>query len=264
MKHLYAPVIVHTAVFVVAFTLTTFLHELAHAVAAIAFGIPAKIFHSYVSYPDDMATPVQRAIIAASGPLFSAIQGTFAVFALRTKHLTPCFRLFWLWISIIGMVVFLGYIAIGPLVPYGDTGKVYAGLGLSRPVSIPLSVLALTGIGLLFRYFTRYFAGVIRLLHRDTGLSYHRLVLLFLGIPVVAGTVINVIVSLPAPTFISLVFPMIFPFMMIPTILRLYHSKWPPVELNDNSLAKMVYWPVLAMVLLVVFLRLLTSGVHLG
>ncbi|HET9651008.1 MAG TPA: hypothetical protein VFP36_02400, partial [Usitatibacter sp.] len=56
-----------TILFSAAYLLNGVLHEVAHAIAAIALGIPAVLFQYRVDIRAEDAAPWEHAVIAASG-----------------------------------------------------------------------------------------------------------------------------------------------------------------------------------------------------
>jgi len=253
------------AVFVIAFACTTFFHELAHALTALAAGIAPVLYHTYVSYNDAGVPPAQQALVAASGPLFSLLQAVCFLWALKRRKKNDLVAWLFFWLAEIGMIVFFGYILMGPFVPYGDTGKVYRLLAVPSFLPLTLAVLA---VFVLRSFFKRMVAPARVLLvatHHATGSTTSQPLNRYYALPVCAGTVLNTLLSLPAPTVMSLAFPLILPLVLLPTWLRLRKEGLPDLPAkNDVSPDRtMARWPVIAIILLLILSRLLAAGLQL-
>jgi len=253
------------SVFVVGFALTTFLHELAHALAAKMLNIDPVLFHSYVSYTDLDVSEINQLYIAGAGPLFSLLQSIVFIGLFRSRVRVDFTVLLYLWLAIMGMIVFLGYMMIAPFASYGDTGRVYAILSVPGYVGLILSAVALTATIYFFKKMTPFIAAIISQLKNKTGIDDKKAVSLFFVTPLVVGTVFNVLISLPAPTPISLVLPFVISLTMIPSALRLQGLIFSSKEnsLFDVRLLERTYWPVAAMALMIVISRVLAAGIKL-
>lgn len=253
------------SVFVVAFGLTTFLHEFAHAITAKLLGVESILFHTYVSYDNSTTLAIHQIYILSSGPLFSLLQALGFLMLLRKRDKIDFIAFFYLWMGIIGIVVFLGYIMMGPFVPYGDTGRIYAILSIPSYISFSLSILALIAIIFFFRKLTPVFANFLFSLKAVTEFESQKTFMLIFGFPLFVGTVINILISLPAPTMMSLAFPIAVPLTMIPTAIRLSKSSW-AVDKNSskaNNFSKRTYWPIVAMIMIIVISRILAIGINI-
>ncbi|MCB1221784.1 MAG: hypothetical protein H7A35_08020 [Planctomycetales bacterium] len=249
-----------TSVFVIAFALTTFLHEIAHALVAVACNVACTLYHTSVNYKDPDVPDASRIAIAAAGPLFSLLQGMLGL--LLARRLSPGMaRLFWLYCGSMGMMVFLGYIAIGPFVPYGDSGQIIRILSLGQSLTIPLAVLAMFGLAWTFRSITRPLRD--DLLHIRQGMSEPRPSIAILALlPLLVGGVLNVALSLPAPTFLSLVLPVSVSLAMLPAAIRIA-LKARPEDAPEMGIGSVTWMPVIAMLLLLALSRVLAIGISL-
>lgn len=128
------------------------LHELGHFLAAYAFGLNPQLHHNFV-YIDPRNVPdAQLLWIAAAGPLGSLLVGVVCLAAERQIRPKSAGTLLLLWMGLHGVLLFLGYLFIAPFFREGDTGKVFALLGLPEWLIILLSV---GSIGLVTRLFVR-------------------------------------------------------------------------------------------------------------
>lgn len=251
------------AVFVVAFALTTFFHEFAHAVVAKVLHVYPVLFHSYVSYDNTGVLAVHQLYIAVVGPLVSFSQAVFFLILLRLKFRFDLLGLLFLWLAIMGMVVVCGYVIMGPFVPYGDTGKIYEILPIPKIATYLFSVGALFVLIYFFRRITPKFTGFLYQLKKENGYSTQKTLRLFIGIPVIMGTIINVLFSLPAPTLMSLAFPIVITLTIIPTIISLKNSGLATYgnSFLENNFVNKSYWPIFLMILLIILSRILSVGI---
>ena len=251
------------AVFVVAFALTTFFHEFAHAIIAKVLHVYPVLYHTFVSYDNTGTLAVHQLYIAAAGPFVSFSQAVFFLILLRLKFRFDLLGLLFLWMAIMGMVVVCGYVMIGPFIPYGDTGKIYEILPIPKIVTYIFSVGALFVLIYFFRRITPKFTGFLYQLKMENGYDTPKTLKLFIGIPLIIGTVINVLFSLPAPTMISLAFPIIIPLIMIPSVVRLNNSDLSTYgdSFLENNFADRTYWPIVLMILLIILSRILAVGI---
>lgn len=254
-----------TSAFVVGFALTMFLHELAHAVVAKIVHVDPVWFHSYVSYDSSTTPQMDQLYIAAAGPLFSLIQSLLFLKLLSKRIKADFVTFLHLWMGIMGMVVFLGYVMIGPFVPYGDTGKVYDILSIPTYASLSFSAIALIFIIYFFRKATPIIGRFVRHLNIETKYTQKKAALFLFVIPLVIGTIINVLISLPAPTTISLIFPIAISLTMLPTAIRL---KGFLLSSDRRALSKIVYLnrkylPLILLTLVILVSRILAKGIHL-
>lgn len=123
-----------------AYIITILLHELAHFLPAIMLGYDATLFHNRVLH-SGVENVWHSGLIAGAGPLFSLLQALICFKLIQTIR-SDYMALFLLWMAISGFVMFFGYVMIGPFVPIGDTGKVFALIGLPVWVQILLAILA--------------------------------------------------------------------------------------------------------------------------
>ena len=263
MKHLKA-IVNLTAVFVTAFALSTLVHEAVHGLVAKAVGEHPVLFHSYVSYPDAAPPPLHRVYIAGSGPMISLLLGVVFLLLLRNHTAVNFITFFYLWMAVIGAFVFLGYMMLGPFVDYGDTGQVYSALEVPKYVSVPIAVLAFIAMAAFFRKLTPVLGSMMQGIKSFNQFDRRKTLWLYFIVPLLAGTLINVLLSLPAPTAMSLAFPVLMPFIMLPLAMRLFKSDklW-------NSLEKklLIYtrspWPMIIVVVMIIISRMLVSGIKL-
>lgn len=255
------------SVYVTAFALSTYLHELAHAFAASLLGVHSTLFHTYTSYPSASAAAnpeLARVLIAAAGPLFSLLQMLAGWLLLRLRRQDGgLWRLLYIWLTMCGAIIFFGYLAIGPFVPDGDTGKIIAGLGITRNVALMLSALGIAAVLPLPRLFAVTLGEIIGSLRTaapglpgPAWLSLHVM-------PLLAGAGFCVLLSLPAPTPISLAAPICISLVMISMGFRLARipALHGPAQTDLAATVRPALWPLLLMLAMLILSRVMAMGI---
>jgi hypothetical protein len=135
------PLVNSTVAFALALLLMITVHELGHAVAALAQG------HHPVLRPfsvDTGAAPgAQRVVTAAAGPLLSVVTGLLVLaMPLRGR---PFVRLAILWFGLLSVQEFNGYLTTGPFVADGDIGVVLGESGAQGWLGVVLLVVGVAG-----------------------------------------------------------------------------------------------------------------------
>lgn len=127
-----------------AFIATTVLHELAHAIAAIACGRSAVLYNNRVEHPREVDAAVSTAahvIGSAAGPFFSLLQGILVLLWLRARRpRSGTVQLFLIWFSFHGFMNFAGYLFSTPFAPTADMGNIARHLGLPVMATIAMSI----------------------------------------------------------------------------------------------------------------------------
>ena len=194
--------------FVLSFILTTIIHEGAHAIMAKLCGLHPILHHNYVSTPDrESATTLAQILIPAAGPLMSLLQGIIALILLRRIEKKSLVTLFYLWLSVLGFINFGGYLMLTPLVPYGDTGKVFTLLNSPQWLKWLVAFVAVMSLMKLISSLTPDYEHQLPKSARDEPYVPGRFANILIALPVLAGCVVTSLLSLPVPTVISIVYP---------------------------------------------------------
>jgi hypothetical protein len=135
------PLVNSTVAFCLALMVMVTLHELAHAVAALALGLHPVVHLGSVD--TGALTAAQKATTNAVGPLFSLVSGLLLL-ALPHRG-TPFVRLFVLWLGLLSVQELNGYLMTGPFVSEGDVGVVLRETG--SPVWVGLVGLVVGVLG---------------------------------------------------------------------------------------------------------------------
>lgn len=187
--------------------IATLLHEGAHYITALSFGLKAEMHHNYVLV-ENYDTLRQQILVAAAGPLFSLIIGLISLLIAALIRPWTLTKLFFNWLGIIGFLGFFGYMMIAPVVHTGDTGFVLQAWGIPESLQILMALLSIA-IFILFLYkmapqFAAYkSAGIF-----DKRQTANQLFKFPIYVLVVCGTLLN----LPAPHWESLLPAICIPF----------------------------------------------------
>lgn len=111
-----------TLAFVLAATVSNTLHEAAHALAGRVQGLAPTLTPFSVEYAPE-PTDHQALVTLAAGPVFSLVLGLVLMLVARSWG-RGTVRLFFLWLSFIGVMNFMGYLFIAPFAAVGDTGQI--------------------------------------------------------------------------------------------------------------------------------------------
>ncbi len=191
--------------------INTFLHETAHFIVALGFGVKAELHHNFVHL--EGGSELQNAIIAASGPLFSLFFGVICLFI--SKRMKPSLsKLFLLWLSLGGLLTFLGYFLIAPFAANGDTGLVFHYLKVPIIASISIAIVSFIGMNILFSRLSKQFV------YYKSAEIYNKkdsILQLFL-FPIISSMIAMVALNLPVITWVSLLPPIFMPFTYLSTI----------------------------------------------
>lgn len=253
------------ASFASAYALATILHELGHALTGSYYGLHPVLHHDYVAYGDVHATAQQQLWTAANGPLTSLLLGLLSWLLLRLARGPGPLRLWLLWMQLVNLFMFLGYLCIAPFVPYGDTGKVIQLLNVSTPIALTAAGLAMGGIAMLMRVSARLLpAALLGALPMD-GRVDERVLRAMFGWSLLLGTAVNVIVSLPSPTPISLILPFCLSLAVVPLSFGISSERLTTDAAEGSAALKpaSTVWPLALLLLLALTLRLLVQGVAL-
>jgi hypothetical protein len=177
--------------FATACTITTILHELAHASTVYAFGVPSTLFNYSVGLDRRHVSAVEWAVIGAAGPVFCLALGMLA-WLLRGRMRGSSVELPVLYVSIFGLGTFFGNLMSTPLV--GDFSRIAVVLdwpmGLRRAIGA-LGALCLAGV--------MVWAGRQLVQLRPPGIGRAGGLLGMIVLPVVAGTAVVILINQPMP-----------------------------------------------------------------
>lgn len=198
-----------TMLYVIAFLLTTILHEFFHALSGIICGSSPVMHHNYVvHFSIEQLSVSQKVFIALAGPTISLIQGIGAGFAYLKSSGQKPIHLFLLWFAVLGFNNFLGYLITGPLFKKGDIGKAY--LLLDTPLWIQI-IIAVSGAALLLLMAYKLTAPFLKFSYNpewtDSGTSRKNFSFYILILPWIIGSGIITVLYLPIIALISIIYP---------------------------------------------------------
>ena len=247
-----------TLAFVSAFIITTIIHESGHFLSYYSSGAQAILYHNSVYTPDQQLDVLTRIISALAGPVISCIQGIiFAVIVLRKPDNSARYLLF-LWMSLLGFINFFGYLMLTPISIQGDTGKVAELLNLSYPLRIFIAVFGMVIIVIIVLKMGKLFSNFIP---NETEMSIRRRYINSLILyPILAGSIINVILAFPIPVILSVIYPATSSFVVLSAygiILKTKSKFSPEAEIEKKISVFLICITVTGIVLN----RILTLGI---
>ena len=198
-------------IYIIAFLLTTIIHESFHAIFGWFFGSNPIIHHNYVKHlSTEHLTLFQKSTIALAGPLISLTQGVlFGTFYFKARPKPQGLgNLFLLWFSVLGLLNFLGYLMTGFLFKQGDIGKFY--LLTETPFWGQITVAVIAGLLLVFvayKMTTPYLKFCYKKKWLINGKARKHFSLHILFLPWIVGSVIVTLLYLPIIALVSIIYP---------------------------------------------------------
>ena len=246
-----------TLSFVVAFLLTTLIHESGHYFSYLALGAYPVLHHNYVELMDPQISSTVRIVAGLAGPAISLLQGVVACgIVLSRKPNTPS-ELLALWVGLLGLVNFCGYMILTPLSTVGDTGRVADLLLIPFAIRIGIAILGvvllLLAVLRMGREFSRFIPAGLALRER------RRYVNALLVVPIVVGSLVNAALALPVVATLSIIYPAMSPYV----ILSSYGKALNAVNLNtaaSHLTERVSGWLVVFALAAVLLNRLLVPG----
>lgn len=197
--------------YVIAFLLTTIIHEFLHAIIGLSFESKPVMHHNYVEHLSiEHLTINQKISIALAGPLISLIQGVLSgvIYYKIRKRSHKLIHLLILWISVLGLFNFLGYAMTGFLFKNGDIGKVYTLSNTPFWIQIVLAVLAaLLLVFVAYKMTVPYLQFSYKKEWVENGKSRKNFSFHTLFLPWIIGSLIVTILYLPIIALISIIYP---------------------------------------------------------
>jgi len=244
--------------FVSAFILTTVIHECGHFVVYCLAGTHPILYHNFVEISDPDLSVQLKIIAALAGPLTSLIQGIFfAVIVIRKQANKAVYMLF-LWLSLLGFINFFGYLMLTPLSTTGDTGKVAELLQLPYIYRLMTAVAGIAVLILIIIRIGRCFSNFIPSGSDLSGKrKYVNALVLF---PILAGSAVNVMLALPIPVLLSVIYPATSSYVILSAYGAILEGENRFTEPAQVEKEISVFILILT-TLLILFNRLLTMGV---
>ena len=253
-----------TVMFVLAFTITTILHELAHALTGLLLGSQPVWYDTFVEHRG--LTDGGEALTAAAGPLFSLMQGIILFAVFNRMHSAPRLaQLFVLWMALHGLVNFFGYLINAPFAPHGDIGQVAAYLQFSRPATLGLMAIGIAAnwaIGILATRPLLQLAPFPALIANPEARTHY--VVHAAVFPWILGAAVIILIRYPPRFWVTLIYPAVSGLFTFVSWKRA--AALPDVEIDLAASGRDPLWPwvVILAITLVLFRFVLARGVQLG
>lgn len=245
--------------YVAAYLVTILLHELGHAITSWLLGGQPILYNTSVQNTTPNLSAATLVRIAMAGPLVSLGQGLGLLAYVHQTHRPGIGRLFLLYLGIFGLMNFLGYLMIAPLVPGGDTGQVVALLHVPHWVQWATALLALVLLRKMIGATGPLFLILLpTAMQADADARSQGLRALLLW-PWVVGSLVLVLLATPAPQLVILLnIPL--SSMVLWAALRT-GQRHPAGQAPASSLLQTQWMPALTMVVLALLFRYLGRGV---
>lgn len=245
--------------YVAAYLVTILLHELGHALTSWLLGGRPILYNTSVQNTTPALSVAVRVRIALAGPLVSLGQGIGLLAYVRRTHRGGPGRLFMLYLAVFGLMNFLGYLMIAPLVPGGDTGQVVALLHVPPGVQWATALLALVVLSRVIRGTGPLFLALLPPAMQADAEQRSRGLRALLLWPWAGGSLVLVLLAVPAPQLVILLnIPL--SSMVLWGALRT-GQRHPAGQAPAGNLLQAPWVPWLALVALALLFRYLSRGV---
>lgn len=247
-----------------AFLLTTLVHELGHALVSKVLGGQPMLYNTHVENLALHLPASTEVAIALAGPLFSLVQGVVFMGWAWGRRGSGDAALWRLYLGLFGLINFMGYLLIGPVVPYGDIGQVEAIWQV--PVWATVTVAVLAGVGV------QWVVGRTAPLFLDFGQGgltrplRGQMMQGLIAVPWLLGSVLITALSWPLPTPISLIYPIMSNMVLGAAWGKAMRGTYPEEALAPAiPLLHQLHlgWAVAAVAVVGTVVRLLAAGVAL-
>lgn len=223
-----------TTLYVLAFLVTTILHESFHTLFGVLFDSHPVLHHNYVEHlNEETLTSTRKIAIALAGPLISLMQGIIAATIFFKMKKYNLFQMFIAWGSILGFNNFLGYVLTGPLFKVGDIGRVYYLLDNPLYLQITFALLAAVVLVKLTLMMSKPFLGfATRQKWILDGQSRKNFLFHIIILPWIFGSLIMTVLYLPIISIMSIIYPVMSGFVFIGP--WQYGNKITDVDLSES------------------------------
>jgi len=246
-----------TLAFTAAFFLTTLIHELGHFLVYYIGGAHPVLYHNYVSASDEVIGDIFRVLAALGGPIISLVQVIVFISILKNESKRGTLQLFFLWLGLLGMVNFFGYLMITPISSAGDTGKVADILHLDLFYRI---LIAASGFIVLLRIllkagklFTAFIPGKEDIRER------RKFVYTIMFFPIILGSIVKTAFAFPVPVWISVLYTATSAWVIMITFGVILRN--PGRKPGNSEVQERISLPMIALLILMIVLnRLLVDG----
>jgi hypothetical protein len=254
-----------TMLFVIATLWQQTLHELGHFVAAIVLhSKDVTLYHNYVEHDASSISMTSRLIIAAAGPLISLLSGLLFHFVCANYKQRDILFLFMLFMSSFGYINFGGYLLMSPFFKSGDTGFVFSQLGFPLWLVVSLSVAGAVFLFFSMKKLSKYFVEMASEEIINSQEQRATFIASLIRTPLFLGIIVTVVLNLPVPTFLSLLYPLCSPFTFFWIYGHLLKKNYTNLSANTKleGFAVIDKSLIVAIIFTVIVNRLLVHGVR--
>lgn len=257
--------LISTMLFIAATLWQQTIHESGHFIAALLLHSQyVTLYHNYVAHDMSSLDMTSRIVIAAAGPLISLLVGIVFQFICSQFEKRNSLFLFLLYMSAFGYINFGGYLLISPIFTGGDTGFIFQQLGFPIWLSI---LFALGGVVFLFycmKMLSHFFVEMasVDILNDDE--KRKQFIDALIQYPIYFGIAATVLLNLPAPVFLSLLYPICSPFTLFWGYGYLTNGEYSVAKANKtfDQWTKIQPGVVVFLILSILVNRLLVFGLH--
>jgi len=181
--------------FSTAYTLVIIVHEAAHALTAVALGVPSTLFNFWVNHDFSRTTLHTRAAVGIAGPTAGLVLGLVCL-AIYRRRTWSAAGLPLLYLTVFGLGNFFGNLMSAAFL--GDFSSAAVMLGLSPAARTVASVAGVVSLAVItFLAGRELWSWVPPGVHRFVGVAG------IVALPLVMGTAVIVAINQPTPFGLS-------------------------------------------------------------
>lgn len=185
--------------YIAAYLVTIVVHKMGRAAMALALGNHPVLYNTSVANTSQLLSNTAHVLISAAGPLVRLAQGVMLLALAHRRRSAGPGALFILYLGVFGLINFLDYLMIAPLMAGGDTGQLVSRLHVPAGATWAVAVLALVALVKSISGAGPLFARLLPKAARANGAHKAAGLKALILWPWLVGSVVLVLLALPAP-----------------------------------------------------------------
>lgn len=252
------PTLINSAVlYALAFNLIFFLQELFLVLGKKALGLKAFLYHNDHNWVGEHSKTL---LMQGSGAAAIFLIGLICVLLFRLiPYSKSIWRLFVLWLAFHGLIQSIPQVMVASLDPNTDVGEALVGyINLSQPSLLIMAITSIIAIAVISIWFSRQ---LLDFVNSDVDLNNPKVKFKYIRFIAVGAAFIGSILVVPfrIPPMGQAITPFIVFVFSIPWIWSAAACST-PVTHKSNGINEKIYWsPIILLVLLLIFFRMVLA-----